>query len=63
MKAYKTMLKTEFKLSLRGIDMFIFAICMPIVVTILLGVYSVINLHSKVQTLPSLSNPLERYQQ
>lgn len=37
MKAYKTMLKTEFKLSLRGIDMFIFAICMPIVVTILLG--------------------------
>lgn len=37
MKAYITMLKTEFKLSLRGIDMFIFAICMPIVVTILLG--------------------------
>lgn len=37
MKAYKAMLKTEFKLSLRGIDMFIFAICMPIVVTILLG--------------------------
>lgn len=37
MKAYKTMLKTEFKLSLRGIDMLIFAICMPIVVTILLG--------------------------
>lgn len=37
MKAYKTMLKTEFKLSLRGIDMFLFAICMPIVVTILLG--------------------------
>ncbi|SHM98470.1 ABC-2 type transport system permease protein [Anaerosporobacter mobilis DSM 15930] len=37
MKAYKAMLKTEFQLSLRGIDMFIFAICMPIVVTILLG--------------------------
>lgn len=37
MKAYKTMLITEFRLSLRGIDMFIFAICMPIVVTILLG--------------------------
>lgn len=37
MKAYKTMLKTEFKLSLRGIDMFIFAICIPIVVTILVG--------------------------
>lgn len=38
MKVFKTMLKTELKLSLRGIDMFIFAICMPIVVTILLGI-------------------------
>jgi ABC-2 type transport system permease protein len=32
------MLKTEFKLSLRGMDMFLFAICMPVVVTILLGI-------------------------
>lgn len=38
MKAFKTMLKTELKLSLRGMDMFIFAICMPIVITILLGI-------------------------
>lgn len=38
MKAFKTMLKTELKLSLRGMDMFIFAICMPIVVTILIGI-------------------------
>ncbi|GAA0778070.1 ABC transporter permease [Clostridium subterminale] len=38
MKAFRTMLKTELKLSLRGMDMFIFAICMPIVVTILLGI-------------------------
>ncbi|HKL79342.1 MAG TPA: ABC transporter permease [Mobilitalea sp.] len=38
MKAFKVMLKTEIKLSLRGMDMFIFAFCMPLVVLIILGV-------------------------
>jgi len=38
MKTFKTMLKTELKLSIRGMDMFIFAICMPIVIVILLGI-------------------------
>lgn len=38
MKTFRTMLKNELKLSLRGMDMFIFAICMPIVVLIILGV-------------------------
>lgn len=37
MKAFKILLKTEIKLSLRGMDMFIFAICMPVIVIILLG--------------------------
>lgn len=37
MKAFKTLLKTEIRLSLRGMDMFIFAICMPVVVVIILG--------------------------
>lgn len=37
MKAFFTMLKTEMKLSLRGMDMFIFAICMPLVVLVVLG--------------------------
>lgn len=37
MKTYSTMLKTELKLSLRGLDMFLFAICMPLVVLIILG--------------------------
>ncbi len=37
MKAFKVLLKTECKLSLRGMDMFIFAICMPVVVAIILG--------------------------
>lgn len=38
MKIFRTMLKNEIKLSLRGMDMFIFAICMPLVVLIILGV-------------------------
>lgn len=38
MKTFNTMLKTELRLSLRGLDMFIFAICMPIVVLVILGV-------------------------
>lgn len=37
MKAFRTMLKTELKLSLRGMDMLIFAICVPLVVLILIG--------------------------
>ena len=37
MKTFKTLLKTELLLSLRGMDMFIFAICMPVVVTAIVG--------------------------
>lgn len=37
MKAYRTMFKTELKLSLRGMDMLIFAICMPAVIMVILG--------------------------
>lgn len=37
MRAYKTLLKTELKLSLRGMDMLIFAIIMPLVVLVVLG--------------------------
>ncbi|CEJ73129.1 ABC-2 type transporter [[Clostridium] sordellii] len=38
MRSFITMLKTELKLSLRGLDMFIFAICMPIVVLVVMGI-------------------------
>ncbi|MEN6312644.1 MAG: ABC transporter permease [Clostridiaceae bacterium] len=38
MKSFKTMFKTELKLSLRGMDMAIFAICMPVVVMVILGI-------------------------
>lgn len=37
MKAFSTMFKTELKLSLRGMDMVIFAIFMPVVVVVILG--------------------------
>lgn len=39
MKAFKTLLKTELKLSLRGMDMVIFAICMPVVMVVILGIF------------------------
>ena len=37
MKAFRTLLKNELKMSLRGMDMLIFAVIMPIVVLIILG--------------------------
>ncbi len=37
MNKFITLLKTELKLSFRGMDMVIFAICMPVVVTALMG--------------------------
>lgn len=37
MRAFSAMLKTEIKLSLRGMDMFIFAICMPVAAIIIMG--------------------------
>ncbi len=37
MRALKALLKTEISLSLRGMDMFIFAICMPVIVVVILG--------------------------
>lgn len=38
MNKFFTMLKTELKLSFREMDMIIFAVCMPVVVVILLGI-------------------------
>ncbi len=38
MKAFNAMLKTELRLSLRGMDMVIFAVIMPAVVMVILGV-------------------------
>ena len=37
MNKFLTMLKTELKLSIRGMDMIIFALIMPLVVTVILG--------------------------
>ena len=38
MRAFSTMVKTEFKISLRSMDMMIFGVFMPVVVVIILGV-------------------------
>lgn len=38
MKTFSTMLKTELRLSLRGMDMLIFALIMPVVATVILGI-------------------------
>lgn len=38
MKAFRVLLKNELKMSLRGMDMLIFAVIMPIVILIILGV-------------------------
>jgi len=38
MKAFKAMLKTELKLSLRGMDMAIFAVAFPVIVAVILGI-------------------------
>ena len=37
MRAYRTLLATEMKLSLRGMDMLIFAILMPIATMVIIG--------------------------
>ncbi len=37
MKSFKKLLEIELKLSLRGMDMFIFAICMPMVILVVIG--------------------------
>ena len=37
MKAFKTLLRTEARLSLRGMDMVIFALCMPVAAMLILG--------------------------
>ena len=38
MKAFRIVLKNELKMSIRGMDMVIFAIIMPLVVLVILGI-------------------------
>ena len=45
MNKFFTMLKTELKLSFRGMDMVIFALCMPVVVAVILGVIYLSLIH------------------
>lgn len=39
MNKFFTMLKTELKLSIRGMDMVIFALCVPVVMVVVLGIF------------------------
>ncbi|MGN0704549.1 MAG: ABC transporter permease, partial [Lentihominibacter sp.] len=38
MKAFRVLLKNELKMSVRGMDMLIFALIMPIIVLVILGI-------------------------
>lgn len=40
MKTFRTMLKTEIKLSVRGMDMVIFGLCLPVAMVVILGAVS-----------------------
>lgn len=55
MKAFITLLKTELKLSVRGMDMVIFAICLPVVVMVVLGIVYGNNTDSLAASFPSVS--------
>ena len=61
MNKYVTMLKTEIKLSFRGMDMVIFALCLPVVMVVLLGIIYGISPLSREQAIPFWSNPLEQF--
>lgn len=54
MKAFSTMLKVEFKLSFRDMNMLIFAIGMPLIITLVLGfVYG--NTSAFAQSIPAMT--------
>ena len=39
MKTFRTMLKTEIKLSVRGMDMVIFGLCLPVAMVVILYLF------------------------
>ncbi len=55
MKVFTTLLKTELKLSIRGMDMIIFAICLPVVVMVILGIVYGSNSENLVISFPAVS--------
>ncbi len=62
MKTFRAMLKTELKLSLRGMDMFIFAICVPLIVLVILGILYGISRPSQAQNTVFWNSLLARLQ-
>ena len=61
MKRFYTILKTELKLSIRGMDMIIFAICMPLVVIALLGIISAAGPLIREQAIHFWNSPSGRF--
>ena len=61
MNKYVTMLKTEIKLSFRGMDMVIFALCLPVVMVVLLGIIYGNQPAFEGASYSFWSNPLEQF--
>lgn len=55
MKAFTVLLKTELKLSVRGMDMIIFAVCLPIAVMVILGIVYGSNSENLAVSFPAVS--------
>lgn len=55
MKAFITLLKTELKLSVRGMDMIIFAVCLPVVAMVILGIVYGSNSENLAVSFPAVS--------
>ena len=55
MKVFTTLLRTELKLSLRGMDMIIFAICLPVIVMVILGIVYGNNPENLAASFPAVS--------
>ena len=60
MKTFRTMLKTEIKLSVRGMDMVIFGLCLPVAMVVILGAVSGNRPALRAHPIPFLSSPLAR---
>lgn len=60
MKTFRTMLKTEIKLSVRGMDMVIFGLCLPVAMVVILGAVSGNRPAFEGASYTFLSSPLAR---
>ena len=62
MRAFRILLKNEMKMSIRGMDMPIFALIMPIIVLVILGIVLDKSLLLREPSTLSSISPLAQYQ-